>query len=106
MSTRGDYLPGSSQDPTTGPGRPPKKPKLPAANDEEQAIQEAVKAITVSKTAIDQYKKDIDKIKATISVYNELVSILPTSPLLVSSLSILSTTKFLTANLTTPLRPL
>ena len=46
-----------------------------AANDEEQRIQEAIKAITVSKAAIEAYKKDIDKIKATISVYNELVSL-------------------------------
>ena len=45
------------------------------ANDEEQRIQEAIKAITVSKAAIEAYKKDIDKIKATISVYNELVSL-------------------------------
>ena len=42
------------------------------ANDEEQKVQEAIKAITVSKASIEQYKKEIDKIKATISVYNEL----------------------------------
>ena len=44
------------------------------ANDDEQNIQDAIKAISVSKAAIEAYKKDIDKIKATISVYNELVS--------------------------------
>ena len=44
------------------------------ANEEEQNYQEALKTITVSKAAIEAYKKEIDKIKATISVYNELVS--------------------------------
>jgi hypothetical protein len=48
---------------------------LTLANEEEHKIQEAIKAITVSKAAIESYKKDIDKIKAIISVYNELVSI-------------------------------
>ena len=35
-------------------------------------MQEAMKAITVNNGAIAQYNKDIEKIKATISVYNEL----------------------------------
>ena len=37
-------------------------------------MQNAIKAISVSKAAIEATKKDIDKIKATISIYSELVS--------------------------------
>jgi len=37
-------------------------------------LQDAVKAINKSKQEIENYRKEIDKIKATISVYNELVS--------------------------------
>ena len=39
---------------------------------EDREAEEAKKAITVNKAAIAQYNKDIEKIKATISVYNEL----------------------------------
>lgn len=56
-----------------------------AANDEEQKIQEARKAITVSKAAIEMHKREIDKIKATISVYNELVSCSLFAPLIGTS---------------------
>ena len=39
---------------------------------EDREVQDAIKAITVNKEAIVRYNKDIEKIKATISVYNEL----------------------------------
>lgn len=70
LNRAGEYLPGAPD--AAGASRPPKQPKLPAANDDEQNIQNAIKAIQVSKNAIESHKKDIDKIKATISVYNEL----------------------------------
>ena len=39
---------------------------------EDREVQDAIKAITVNREAIARYNKEIEKIKATISVYNEL----------------------------------
>ena len=39
---------------------------------DDKEIQDAIKAITANKSKIAEYNKDIEKTKATISVYNEL----------------------------------